>query len=306
MMALRGGGRLDSVEDPKPGEGQAPGEAWRIDVRGMLREASRRVSLKGLAKGGREYVAVLSREKIERLIEQAVRTTAIKYALAKAEGISPEGTDLVTDARRDFDELLEQYREASRTREELERGRDALVGELEEMKKELERQKAIASGRLDEQADRALLVGLKEFESELDRVFRKALERRKVILASANDAEGMKALEAISGRLQGMIRNLVRAERSRFAGGGTEHEVLLLERRIGKLLEQLSAMENALRMLSRQKLFSNQQIANVLRELGLTPEDELFEKKKEMLKVVFEQNRELRKEIARRKGEATP
>jgi hypothetical protein len=54
-------------------------------------------------------------------------------------------------------------------------------------------------------------------------------------------------------------------------------------------------METALKTLSTAKTFSNQQVQNVLRELGLAQEDKNFEKKKEMLKIVLDTNQGIRR-----------
>ena len=78
--------------------------------------------------------------------------------------------------------------------------------------------------------------------------------------------------------------------------GGQSRETLMMEKRIEKLYAQIGAMENALKTLSNSKLYSNQQIQNVLRQLGLANEDKNFEKKKEMLKIVLTANKDIRQQ----------
>lgn len=299
-------GRLPAVPPSEPSsvsgpETAAEGEGEpRIDVRGMIRQASRRVRVDQLVKRGTKYLSLLSREKIDELINQAVRTILQKYS-----GARPEGIDLEAEAKQDFNELLHQYQQATQARSTLETSRGELAKELDEMHHELEQQKRIAEGRMDEEAERTLLVGFTEFEHEVDRVVRKVFEKRKMILENGDDPESVRELEQVEQKLSPLIRKLVAAERARFSGTyARDREIGLMERRIAKLMEQMKAMENALKMISNQKLFSNQQIANLLRELGLAPEDESFQKKKEMLKVVFEQNVELRKKIRQLQGTA--
>ena len=53
-------------------------------------------------------------------------------------------------------------------------------------------------------------------------------------------------------------------------------------------------MEAALKTLSTAKTFSNQQVQNLLRDLGLAQEDKHFERKREMLKVVLNANQGIR------------
>ena len=70
----------------------------------------------------------------------------------------------------------------------------------------------------------------------------------------------------------------------------------MLEKRIEKLYSQLAALENALKMISSSKLANNQQLQNALRQLGLLNEDKYYEKKREMLKVVLDSNKDIRKD----------
>jgi hypothetical protein len=70
----------------------------------------------------------------------------------------------------------------------------------------------------------------------------------------------------------------------------------MLERRIEKLYTQLAALENALKMISSSKLTGNAQLQNALRQLGLLNEDKYFEKKREMLKIVLDTNKGIRKD----------
>ena len=77
---------------------------------------------------------------------------------------------------------------------------------------------------------------------------------------------------------------------------GQSRETAMLEKRMEKLYAQIAAMENALKTISNSKLYSNQQIQNLMRQLGLAQEDKNFEKKREMLKVVLDVNKLIRKE----------
>jgi predicted mannosyl-3-phosphoglycerate phosphatase (HAD superfamily) len=70
----------------------------------------------------------------------------------------------------------------------------------------------------------------------------------------------------------------------------------MLHKRIEKLSEYITSLENSLKTLSNSKVFSNQQVQNLLRKLGLAQEDKHFEKKREMLKIVLNANQEIRKQ----------
>lgn len=77
--------------------------------------------------------------------------------------------------------------------------------------------------------------------------------------------------------------------------GSLRKENVILGRRIEKLNEYVASLEGALKTLSNSKLQSNQQIQNVLRQLGLAQEDKYLDKKKEALKLVLETNQSVRR-----------
>jgi hypothetical protein len=76
--------------------------------------------------------------------------------------------------------------------------------------------------------------------------------------------------------------------------GGQSRETLMMEKRLEKLYAQIGALENALKTITSSKVYSNQQIQNVLRQLGLAQEDKNFEKKRDMLKIVLTANKDIR------------
>jgi hypothetical protein len=279
------------TSDPRP-----PGGAKMIDVKGMIRQASARVQVDQLVKQGKKYISLLSKEKMEELINQAVKNIVDKYR-AMAAGVSQVPVaQIEAESKQEFNELLSQYQQTAKAKTDLEASKQALDGELDELRKDLEKQKALADGRLNEEAEKALIVGFKEFERELDKQVVKVFEKRKVILQE-NNPEGVAELKGVEAAIRPIIAKLVSAERERFAmSGGQSRETAMLEKRIEKLYAQIGAMENALKTISNSKLYSNQQIQNVLRQLGLANEDKNYEKKREMLKVVLDVNKLIRKE----------
>lgn len=266
-----------------------------IDVQGMINQASRRVSVDDLVKKGRKTISMLSRAKIDELINQAVRNIADKYR-AIAAGVSGVSVSQVeAESKEEFNELLKEYQDTARAKTDLETSKASLDQELEELRKDLERQKALADGRLTEEIEKTLIVGFKEFERELDKVVARVFEKRKMIIENGDSPEAAAELKPVEETLRKIISKLVAAERERFAAsGGRDREIAFLEKRIEKLYEQISSMENALRTISNSKLYSNQQIQNVLRQLGLANDDKYFEKKKEMLKIVLQANKDIR------------
>ena len=282
---------------PPEGEGSRPSSKM-IDVKGMMRAASQRVNIDQLVKQGKKTISLLSKEKMEDLINQAVKNIVDKYR-AMAAGVTQVPVEQIqAESKEEFNELLQTYQQTAKAKTDLEQSKQALDGELEELRKDLEKQKALADGRLSEEAEKALVIGFKEFERELDKQVVKVFEKRKAILAETNPEEApeLKQVEAV---IRPIIARLVAAERERFQmAGGQSRETQLMEKRIEKLYAQIAAMESALRMISQSKVYSNQQINNVLRQLGLANEDKNLEKKKEMLKFVLDANKGINKDGA--------
>jgi chromosome segregation ATPase len=276
---------------PAPPEG---GARKMIDVKGMLRQASTRVSVDQLVQKGKKYISLLSKERIEEMINQAAKNIIDKYR-AMAAGIAdvPE-QQIEAESKAEFNELFDQYKQTQKAKTDLEQSKAALDAEIEEMRKDLEKQKALADGKLGEEAEKALIVGFKEFERELDKQVVKVFEKRKLILQE-QDPEGAKELKDVEAAIRPIISRLVSAERERFAmSGGQSRETAMLEKRIEKLYLQIGSLESALKTITQSKVYSNQQINNVLRQLGIAPEDKNAEKKKEMLKVVLMATKEVK------------
>lgn len=288
----------DPSKPAVPPEGGAPPRpaAKMIDVKGMIRQASARVNINELVKQGRKTISVLSKERMEEMINQAVRNIVDKYR-AMAAGVAQVPVEQIqAESKDEFNELMRTYQETAKAKEELQTSKELLDGELDELRKDLEKQKNLAEGRLSEEAEKALVIGFKEFERELDKQVVKVFDKRKQILAESNP-DAVPELREVENVIRPIIARLVAAERERFQmAGGQSRETQLLEKRIEKLYAQINAMETALRTISQSKVYSNQQINNVLRQLGLSNEDKNAEKKKEMLKFVLTANKDIHRD----------
>src|SRR5262245_999976 len=105
-----------------------------IDVQGMIRQASRRVSVDDLVKKGRKTISLLSREKIDELINRAVRTMVDKYRAMAAGIANVPLAQIEAESKEEFKELLNQYQETTKAKSELEQSKQALDGELDELR----------------------------------------------------------------------------------------------------------------------------------------------------------------------------
>lgn len=277
------------------------GGADRIDVREMIKQASTRIRVDQLVKKGTKYLSLLSKRKIDELVNQSVQNIVHKYR-AVAAGVAPE--TLEKESKEEFNELLTEFKKTSEAKNQLAETKESLDFELTELRKELDKQKGITDEKMLEESEKALVMGFKEFEMELEKIVVGVFDRRKLILENSDTPEAVAEMNEIQVRLQTMISRLVSLERERFrveGGYSRDREIALLERRIAKLHEHIAAMEKALKTITNSKVYSNQQIQNVLRQLGLDEEDKNFEKKQEMVKVLLKQNLDLIKQFSRMK-----
>jgi hypothetical protein len=261
-----------------------------IDVEGMIRQASTRVSIDQLIRKGKRYIHVLSREKIDELINRSIRTIVDKHRLAAAHSKASLGAQIEAESRAEFEELLQQYQETTAAKKAVEVSKQTLELELGEIRFELDPQTEGVEGRPPGNARTAPLGAFEDFIRELDKQVVQVFEVRKLILERSESPEAARELDRVEGVLRAILSKLVHVERERFtASGGDPREVATLKKRLEKLAAYVATMEAALKTLS------NQQVQNLLRELGLAPEDKNFEKKKEMLKVVLSANQGIRK-----------
>ena len=266
-----------------------------IDVQGMLRQASTRVSVDQLVKRGKKFVALLSEEKISELIQQAVRTIAVKYGAASPAGAPGASVpQIAAESKQEFKELIQQYQANEKAKSELLASKETLDRELQSLREELANQKQLTP----DEADALAVACFRDFEKELDRISGRVFENRKKLVLEKDGPEAQAELDQAEAVLKAMIARAAAAERERFAAaGGRDKQILLLEKRIEKLYAHIAGLEKALHTLTTSKVFSSQQLQNVLRQLGLANDDKYREKKREMLKVVLDQNVDLRKKL---------
>lgn len=113
-----------------------------LDMRSLIRQASTRVSVDQLLTTGKRYIHVLSSDKIQELIDRSVTTIVDKH-LSRATVMSEEtAAQIAEESKEEFQELLKQYKELSQAKSDVERSRRTLDHELEELRKELEAERA--------------------------------------------------------------------------------------------------------------------------------------------------------------------
>ncbi len=276
----------------------------------MIAQASTKVSVNELVKKGTKTISLLSKEKIEAMVNQAVKNIISKYRMIAAGFGDVKDEEVEKESQAEFNELMQQYQDANKAKADLEASKGEMEANFESLQKELETQKAIADGKLSEEAEKMMVVGFKEFEHELNKIAAKVYEKRKQILEAGGESpEAIAEFKQVEEKLNAIIKRLLENQRELFFGAGgryaRDREVALLEKRMEKMYEQMRTMENALKLFSNQKLLTNQQVANMMRSLGML-EDKNAEKRKGMLSVVLAQNLKLRKELKEFETKSAP
>ena len=106
---------LPATPDPRP-----PAGAKMIDVKGMIRQASARVQVDQLVRQGKKYISLLSKEKMEELINQAVKNIVDKYRAMAAGVAQVPVAQIEAESKQEFNELLTQYQQTTKAKNELE------------------------------------------------------------------------------------------------------------------------------------------------------------------------------------------
>ena len=263
-----------------------------LDMPSLIRQASTRVSVDQLVQKGMQFIHVLSRDKIQDLINRAVQTIVDKHLGRYAKVSDETAAQIAEESQAEFTELLQQYKEMSRAKSDVERSRRTLDEELEKLRKELEEERNAAGQHVLQVAPGPVGDVVPELNAQIDRLFE---ARRKLKRSQTPEAtEDLRQVEVVFRRLVSKV--VAEREQPEPPAGSLQRENSILQRRLDKMGEYVASLENALKTLSSSKLQSSQQIQNVLRQLGLANEDKNFEKKKEALKVVLDVNRFIRRE----------
>lgn len=283
------------MPDSQPPEPKQPQEQQPIDVEGIIKQSSASVPIDVLVKRGKTSVKMVSREKFSELINQAIRNV-LRTHTGK---VPVNEAQIEAESKQEFEELLSEYQQSLQTQQMLQSSKEEMTREMEELRAELNRQREIASKTIGEEEEKRQIVALKEFEYQVERIIGKVIEKKGQQLESGGADPKKWDLDGLEAQLKPLIHKLCQEV---FAALGPTFQsrdrmLALMERRLEKLYAHVQTLENALRQLTRAKVYSNAQIAGILRSVGILPEDANYEKKKEMLKKIFEHNVQLRQDL---------
>jgi hypothetical protein len=253
-----------------------------IDVKGMLRQASTRVSLEALLREGKQYISMLSRDKIDEMINRSVKTIVDKHRFTASPCTTTSAQQIEWESRAEFEDLLHQYRQTTDATTAVEHSKQTLEQELRE-------------SSLEFHPRQAGLGAFEDFVLKLQEQVAQIFKTRTFILERSESPQAVEELHRVEEILGDTFTKLFHVNREQAAATvEDDRETPLLKKRIEKLSAHIATMETAIKTLSTAKTFSNQQIQNLIRDLGLAQEDKNLEKKKEMLSVVLNQNRNIR------------
>lgn len=271
-------------EPPKPAEPEPaldPGPTSSPDDSAALRRAlverTQKTTLRDLEKKGLKQVQVLDMRTIEKIVSEAV-----ERALEKRHLTAGTKKQLEQEAKREFLELMDEHKRALAEKSDEERRARDLEKTVEKLRAEVARQEAVLSEQRESATVAISPASLAELETSCKRLLSEFMTgERRALVAEANPKaeEGIGALEK---KLAEAFDRLVGRIKSDYED--------LLERRIDKLNKALSDTENALRQLAKMKSI-DPGIASIYDSVqGLSLDELNFERKKELLAVVFLEN----------------
>lgn len=271
----------------QPAQQQDSSSYNEAEMKSNIDALARKVSIKDLQKRGKQEVKVVRKSALLDLIQQAVRNAVSKYTV-----LPVSGETIDQESQKEFAELYEQYKTAQSVQQELASKKGLMSKELDEVRKELDIHKKLSQQTISEEEEKRQIVAFKEFEFQIEKVIKKIIERKKA-------GTGIN-VEELENELRPIIAKLAKEIYSTYASSAylNDRTIQLLEKRIERLYEYAASLENVLKMLATQKLYTNSQIATLMTQLGIIRDDPFAEKKKGMLKIIVDQNVKLRKDIA--------
>lgn len=300
-------------------------QAQSKSVREILESRSENVTLKQLAKRGVKNAKILDMSAVQNIVTEAVE----KVLKRRGKTVSAkEKKEIEKEARKEFFELLEEHKKVVTEKTSLleeqkklveqksellakhkimegqkasaEKARDALQSQVTNLRQEIERQHLNLAKENQRHAVgqeiRFTANSFSEMEDMIRATFKSLVDGERRAAIAQYGAQAIPGMTALEERISEMLDRLLSDERERLlAKDAAEHEkrVEILEARIKKLNSALANTEEALRKVAKMKSI-DPGIASVFRDIqGLNLEDLNFEKKTELLKVVFLENLEL-------------
>jgi hypothetical protein len=246
-------------------------------------------------------IAIVSKSRIAELITRAVgdlveRTRVEEGPRREREEKAAAQAEEAASFYERLAELARDVELSARAREELESSRRSLLGEIDELRREIVRETARAAEKREDALDRSDYLGVADFDRMLAAIVSEVCRARNPGPDNGRPSAHAKESERLEAMLRDLVLRVAGEERARVRAPIPHLQNLWrTEKRVEKLYAQLDALERALRLVSSSKVQNHPTVQAALRELGLVSDDKYHEKKQEMLKVVLDNNRDIRR-----------
>jgi hypothetical protein len=288
-----------------PANGGAPGdEPLGANLRDALRTRAERIPLRALERRGFRNVQVLDMATIEKIVGEAVTHLLERHTAVLS---SEDRAKLEIEARSEFSKLLAEHKKVVAEKTDAERAKERLERQLQGLGEELARQKTTLTSERERAIEASQFTlspaSFKEMEEKIRQLFGKLMTQERRLSLAEVGPKALSGLSDLEREVAEFLDRLLTGERDRFLGvlkKDQSEKVEVLEKRILKLNKALSDTEAALRHVSQLKA-GDPGIASIYDSIqGLSAHDLFYEKKKEVLELIFQENLELQKQRPRK------
>jgi hypothetical protein len=280
-----------SQEDRPPESTSSSGRKPIIKIDNFVRKQAGTVDVETLNRKGVRKISVLTYSKINDLISLAVLRAFEKYGRAslppappgpEAEGLRENAAE--PSVAREKEELEDRTRGLE---EDVEKLRPMVESRIEELRNEEAGPDPVLIAIRDE--------GMSEMEGRVRGAVARFMEEERAKPSGAGED-----LEQFERNVHAVVDRVLAAESARMLETlerVSSQKTRLLQRRLEKLQANLKEVETSLRTLAEAKA-EDPGIPSIYRTIqGLNLDDNLFEKKRKMLQVIFEENLILQKAV---------
>lgn len=286
---------------PAPKPGPAAGRPI-INVRQVIDANARRVSLWDLASEGKKSIKVINLKRINESLGLAMDQTLRKYEKQIGHVLRQK---IEHEATRNFLELMDLHQKVVEAKTVDDRYRKDLESELFRLREDLQKHEGSLSAERNRAIDQHSFMlsedGFQDLEKHLRRVLGAFMNEERRLQIAEHGPEILRGMNETEKALGEVLRRILEEERRRVFEQQERirtQEIDVLERRIDKLKESLTLREQALDQMARLKA-GDPGIASIYSSVqGLSERENNLAKKREMLRVIFEKNLELREQLA--------
>lgn len=266
-------------------------------VRQVLETRSEATTLRGLAKRGVKNVRIMDMATIQDIITEAVENCLSRYQTSMSQ---EEREQLENEAKKEFFELLAKHKKLEQEKTQAEETRDLLQKQVNVLNSELDKQqRALAEeNKRHKNANEANFseTSFEKMAEHIRSLFKDLVddERRQALAEFGESA--LPGMDALEDKLGEVLSGLISSERERTleeSQAAHKQRVQILEARIAKLNSALTNTEDALRKVAAMKEIDHG-VASIYDAVqGLALDDGDYERKSELLKIVFLENLQL-------------